>query len=50
MKHRLVLIIGVIGISLSALAFTVTNTSPADSNTCSLKGTPACPEYPSCCK
>lgn len=48
MKRKLALILGILGITVSALAFTGT-TSNTDNSVCPLKGTPACPEYPSCC-
>lgn len=49
MKRRLALIIGILGLAVSALAFTGSD-SAAESSLCPLRGTPACPEYPSCCK
>lgn len=49
MKRKLALIFGIVGIAVSALAFTGTPAN-ADSSVCPLRGTPACPEYPSCCK
>ena len=49
MKRKLVLILGIVGIAFSALAFTGT-TDNADNSVCPMRGTPACPEYPSCCK
>jgi len=49
MKRKLALILGILGITVSALAFTGTS-SNTDNSVCPLRGTPACPEYPSCCK
>ena len=49
MKRKFALILGIIGIAVSALAFTGGTTS-TDSSLCPLRGTPDCPEYSSCCK
>ena len=43
MKRRLVLIMFLLGITVSALTFTGTN----DNSDCPLIGTSECPEYPS---
>lgn len=49
MKRRLVFLLTVLGLSLSALAFSGSNPQ-ANDESCPLRGTPACPEYPRCCK
>ncbi|MEK6566535.1 MAG: hypothetical protein AABZ41_07505 [Bacteroidota bacterium] len=49
MRRKLVLILTVVAMSLSALAFSGTN-AQANNDGCPLRGTPACPEYPRCCK
>ncbi len=49
MKRKIALILGILGITVNALAFTGT-TSNTDNSICPLKGTPACPGYPSGCK
>jgi len=49
MKRKTIFLFAVLGVTLSALAFTGMN-SAAREEACPLKGTPACPEYPACCK
>ncbi|MBI3585520.1 MAG: hypothetical protein HY088_00105 [Ignavibacteriales bacterium] len=49
MKRKLALLLTVLGLSVSALAFSGTN-AQANDDSCPLRGTPACPEYPRCCK
>jgi len=49
MKRKLALILGILGITVNALAFSGTSAN-IDNSVCPLKGTPDCPEYPSCCK
>lgn len=48
MKRKLMLVLAVVGFTLSAFAFSGTN-PPANRDDCPFRGTPACPEYPSCC-
>lgn len=48
MKRKLVLLLGILGVVVSALAFTATNTTQKQ-NACPLWGTPDCPAYPACC-
>jgi len=49
MRRKLALILGILGVTLSALALSGSK-APADLSDCPLQGTPLCPEYPSCCK
>jgi hypothetical protein len=49
MKRRLAFLLTVLGITVSAFAFSGSNLQASDEG-CPLRGTPACPEYPRCCK
>jgi len=49
MKRKLTLLLGILGITVSALAFTGSS-SQVSNNECPLRGTPECPEFPSCCE
>jgi len=49
MKRKLILGLSVLGLTLSAMAFSGSQPQ-ANNDECPLRGTPACPEYPSCCK
>ncbi len=48
MKRKMGLFIGLIAIAVSSMAFSGV---PAQSGqqSCPLKGTPLCPQYPACC-
>ncbi len=48
MKRKLALLLGILGITVGAFAFTVSTSQ--EQVFCPLKGTPACPEYPRCCQ
>lgn len=49
MKRNLLVLLALMGIALGAFAFS--GSSPeSDTANCPLNGTPACPEYPKCCK
>jgi hypothetical protein len=48
MKRKFMLILGILAVALSALAFSGDNPQPKRSD-CPLWGTPLCPEYPACC-
>ncbi|MDE3056737.1 MAG: hypothetical protein KGJ59_02100 [Bacteroidota bacterium] len=49
MKRIVVLALGLLGLTVSAVAFS--GSTPQTKNSgCPLSGTPACPEYPTCCK
>jgi hypothetical protein len=49
MKRRFILGLSILGMTLSALAFLGSQPQVND-DACPLRGTPACPEYPSCSK
>ncbi|HEX9657389.1 MAG TPA: hypothetical protein VGB89_10810 [Bacteroidota bacterium] len=46
MNRKIALYLGAGLLALSAFAFSGTSDKTSD---CLLRGTPACPEYPSCC-
>jgi len=49
MKRKIALILAILGLTAGALSFSGTGTNRNISE-CPLRGTPDCPEYPSCCK
>ena len=49
MKRKIVFLLTVAALSLSAFALSGSNTQTKD-DVCPLRGTPSCPEYPQCCK
>jgi len=49
MKHKLALLLAVVVVTMSAFVFAGSNRVASD-ELCPLRGTPACPEYPSCCR
>jgi hypothetical protein len=49
MKRKIALILAIVGITVSSFAFTGSNANTVN-GACPLRGTPACPENPSCCK
>ena len=49
MKRKIYLALAILGIAASSLAFSGQSSQKTNDN-CFLKGTPACPEYPACCK
>ncbi len=49
MKQKLMLLLTVLALVATALGFSGTGPT-ADREGCPLRGTPACPDYPACCK
>lgn len=49
MKRKLMLLLGILGLTIGSLAFNGSS-SQLNNSDCPLRGTPECPEYPSCCK
>ncbi len=49
MKRKIYLALAILGIAVSLFAFSGQSSQNANDN-CLLRGTPACPEYPACCK
>ncbi|GIK61852.1 MAG: hypothetical protein DAHOPDDO_02170 [Ignavibacteriaceae bacterium] len=49
MKRKLMLFLGILGITISSLAFTGSS-SQVNNNECPLRGTLECPQFPSCCE
>lgn len=49
MKRNLLMLLTLGGIAFSLFAFSGSS-AQSEGTKCPLKGTPACPEYPKCCK
>ncbi len=49
MKRKLIMIFAALAIVTSAFAISISSTQ-TDVDDCPLRGTPECPEYPSCCE